>query len=155
MCNVMLFHYNLDLAAVHQKIRGNHVAAYQTANPEIILQQVKGLMDQKNYDHLKCIHVNECPNVFNKEASYEQYLEMYKYGNHKSVEQNLKKVKLTMNKDNCKDHVLTFPPFLAEFIQDLMLTAQGFVMLPGKNDHLRRVGTEGHFHSSSNRWFGR
>jgi hypothetical protein len=33
-----------------------------------------------------------CPNVFNEEASYEQYLEMYKYGNHKSVEQNLEKV---------------------------------------------------------------
>jgi hypothetical protein len=94
--------------------------------------------------------------VFNQEASYEQYLEMYKCGNHKSVEQNLEKVMLTMNKEDCKDHVLTFQAFLAEFIQDLMLTTQGFVMLPGKNDHpLRRVGTEGRFHSSSNRWFGR
>ena len=71
--------------------------------------------------------------MFNEEATYEQYLEMYKYGNHKSVEQNLDKVMLTMNKDDQKDHVLTFPAFLAEFIQDLMLTAQGFItMLQGK-----------------------
>jgi hypothetical protein len=50
--------------------------------------------------------------VFNEEASYEQYLEMYKYGNHKSVEQNLEKVMKTMNKEDRKDHVLTFPAFL-------------------------------------------
>jgi hypothetical protein len=70
--------------------------------------------------------------LFNEEATYEQYRDMRKYGNHKLVEQNLEKVMLTMNKEDCKDHVLTFPAFLAEFIQDLMLTARGFVMLPGK-----------------------
>jgi hypothetical protein len=126
----------LDLAAVHQKTRGNHVAAHRTKNPKIILQQVQGLMDRKNYDHLKRILVDGCPTVFRKEATYEQYWEMHQYGNHKSVEQNLEKVVLTMNKDDCKDHVLTFLAFLAEFIQDLMLMAQGFVMLPGKNDCL-------------------
>jgi hypothetical protein len=56
---------------------------------------------------------------------------MYKYGNHKSVGQNLDKVMLTMNKEDRKDHVLTFPAFLAEFIQDIMLTVQ---------NHGRRVG---------------
>jgi hypothetical protein len=119
MRTVMLFHYNLDLAAVHRKTGGNHVAAHRTANPEIILQQVKGLMDQNNYDHLKRILVEGCPNVFNEEATYEQYREMYQYGNHKSVEQNLEKVMLTMNKEDRKDHVLTFPTLLAKFIQDL------------------------------------
>jgi hypothetical protein len=39
MRTAMLFHYNLDLAAVHQKTGGNHVAAHWTANPEIILQK--------------------------------------------------------------------------------------------------------------------
>jgi hypothetical protein len=115
---------------------GNHIAAHQTVNPEIILQQVKGLMDQKNYDHLKCILINGCPNVFNEEASYEQYLEMHNYGNRKLVEQNLENVVKIMNKEDYKDHVLTFLAFLDEFIQDLMLTAQGFIMLLGKNDRL-------------------
>jgi hypothetical protein len=115
MHTMMLFHYNLDLAAVHRKTGGNHVAAHRTANLEIILQQVKGFMDQKNYDHLKRILINRCPNVFNEEAMYEQYLETHNYGNHKSVEQNLEKVMKTMNKEDCKDHVLTFPAFLDEF----------------------------------------
>jgi hypothetical protein len=76
----------LDLAAVHQKTGGNHVAAHWTANPTIILQQVQGLMDRKNYNHLKRILVDGCPNVFNEEATYDQYREMHQYGNHKSVE---------------------------------------------------------------------
>jgi hypothetical protein len=118
MWTTMLFHYNLDLAAVHGKTGGNHVAAHRTTNPEIILQQVEGLMDQKNYDHLKRILVDGCPNVFNKEASYEQYLK--KNGNHKSVEQNLEKVMKTMNKEDHKDHVLTFLPFLDEFNYDFI-----------------------------------
>jgi hypothetical protein len=134
MRTAMLFHYDLDLAAVHRKIGGNHVGAHR--NPEVILRQVEGLLDQKTYEHLRRIRCEGCPNVFNEEASYEQYLEIHKYGNHKSVEQNLDKVMLTMNKEDRKDHVLTFPAFLAEFIRDMMLTAQGLVMLPGKNDRL-------------------
>jgi hypothetical protein len=45
MRTAMLFHYDLDLAAVHRKIGGNHVGAHR--NPEIILHQVEGLLDQK------------------------------------------------------------------------------------------------------------
>jgi hypothetical protein len=100
MCTAMLFHYNLDLAA-----SGNHITAHWTANPKIIVQQVEGLLDQKSYDHLQGILICDgCPNVLNKEAMYKQYLEMYKYGNHKSVEQNLDKVMLIMNKEDRKDH---------------------------------------------------
>jgi hypothetical protein len=61
---------------------------------------------------------------------------MHKYGNHQSIDANLEKVMLTMNKEDRKDHVLTFPAFLAEFLPDLMLTAQGLVMILGKNDRL-------------------
>jgi hypothetical protein len=63
-------------------------------------------------------------------------MEMHKYGNHKTVKLHLEKVMETMNKEDRKDHVLTFPAWLAELIHDLMLTATGFVMIPGKNDRL-------------------
>jgi hypothetical protein len=56
-----------------------------------------GLLDRKNYDHLHRILCEGCPNVFNEEATYEQYLEMYKYGNHKSVGKDLDKVMLANN----------------------------------------------------------
>ena len=130
----MLFHYDLDLAAVHRRTGGNHVGAHR--NPEIILHQVKDLLDRRTFEHLRRILCDGCPSVFNEEASYEEYLEMYKYGNHKSVEMNLDKVMKTMNKEDRKDHVLTFPAWLTEFIPDLMLTATGFVMKQGKNDRL-------------------
>ena len=118
MCTAMLFHYNMDLAAVHQKIGGNHVGAHRPA--EVILEQVMGILSWEDFEHLRRILYDSCPHIFNQEATYEQYLEMHKYGNHQSIDANLEKVMLTMNKEDCKDHVLTFPAFLAEFLPDLI-----------------------------------
>jgi hypothetical protein len=42
----------------------------------------------------------------------------------------------TMNKEDRKDHVLTFPAWLAPFILHLMLSPNGFIIKPGKNDRL-------------------
>jgi hypothetical protein len=70
MRTAMLFHYDLDLAAVHRKIGGNHVGAHR--NPEIILCQVEGLLDWKTYKHLCCILCEGCPHVFNEEATHDQ-----------------------------------------------------------------------------------
>jgi hypothetical protein len=61
---------------------------------------------------------------------------MLEYGNHPSVTKNLAKVRKTMNKEDRKDHVLTFPAWLAPFVPHLMLTPNGFVMKPRKNDRL-------------------
>lgn len=49
---------------------------------------------------------------------------------------NLEKVMETMNREDRKDHVLTFPAWLAKWIPDLMTIAQGFIMKFGKNDRL-------------------
>jgi hypothetical protein len=130
----MLFHYDMDLAAVHRRIGGNHVGAHR--NPDLILRQVQGLVHRKTFEELRRILCDGCPGLFNEEATYEQYQEMHEYGNHKSVEMNLDKVMLAMNKEDRKDHVLTFPAWLAQFIPGLMNTPQGFVMIPGKNDRL-------------------
>jgi hypothetical protein len=118
----MLFHYDMDLAAVHRGIGGNHVGAHR--NPDLILRQIEGLVDRKTLEELRRILCDGCPGLFNEEATYEQYLEMHEYDNHKSVEMNLDKVMLTMNKEDRKDHVLTFPAWWAQLIQGLMNTSQ-------------------------------
>jgi hypothetical protein len=59
MCTTtMLFHYNLDLAAVHRKTG----AAHGSANPDIILQQVEGLMDKKlqPFKAHSCQRMSQC-----------------------------------------------------------------------------------------------
>jgi hypothetical protein len=130
----MLFHFNMDLAAVHRAIGGNHVGSHR--DPDVILPHLEGLLEPKVLSELRRIYSNGCPARFNDEGTAKEFAEQLAYGNHASLDGNLDKVMKTMNKEDRKDQVLTFPEWVAHFIQHLMLTAQGYVMLPGKNDRL-------------------
>jgi hypothetical protein len=90
----------------------------------------------KLLDELKRILLHGCPAKFNAEGTHLEFLEMLTYGSHPSVTKNLDKVMKTMNKEDRKDHVLTFPAWLARFIPHLMLSPNGFVTKEGKNDRL-------------------
>jgi len=59
----MLFHFNMDLAAVHRAIRGNHVGTHR--NADIILSRLDGLLYQKILDEIRRILENGCPATFN------------------------------------------------------------------------------------------
>ena len=118
----MLFHFDMDLAAVQRCIGGNHVGAHR--DHEALLSRVQHLLPPKLFHELRRVLNDGSPAKFNVEGTQQEFREMFAYGNHPTVEKNLDKVMKTMNKEDCKDHVLTFPAFLAEFIQDLMLMAQ-------------------------------
>jgi hypothetical protein len=130
----MLFHFDMDLAAVHRQIGGNHVGSHR--NADHILSQLDGLLDSNLLAEIRRILVNGCPARFNEEGTSQEFAEMLAYGNHPSLTKHIEKVMKTMNKEDKKDHVLTFPAWLARFIQHLMTTPQGYVMVPGKNDRL-------------------
>jgi hypothetical protein len=107
----MLFHYDLDLATVHRRIGGNHVGAHR--NPAKILARLRHLLEPKVLEELRRILVDGCPAKFNVEGTSQEFAEMLAYGNHPSLTKNLDKVMVTMNKEDKKDHVLTFPAWLA------------------------------------------
>jgi hypothetical protein len=130
----MLFHYDMDLAAVQCQIGGNHVSAHR--DPEAIIAQVWDLLEPKLLEDLHCILVDGCPAKFNVNGMHQEFRDMLAYGNHPSLSTNHEKVMKTMNKEDCKDHVLTFPAWLAQFIPHLMLSPNGFITKEGKNDRL-------------------
>jgi hypothetical protein len=130
----MLFHFNLDLAAVHRAIGGNHVGSHR--DPDVILPRLSGLLDDRMLSEIRRIYTDGCPCRFNDSGTAKEFAEALEYGNHPSLNDHLDKVMKTMNKEDRKDQVLTFPEWVAMFIQHLMTTAQGYVMLPGKNDRL-------------------
>ena len=130
----MLFHYDMDLAAVHRRIGGHHVGAHR--NHEELLERVKHLLPPKLLKELRRVLVDGCPAKFNAEGTHLEFQEMFAYGNHPTVSKNSEKVMKTMNKEDRKEHVLTFPAWLAPFIPHLMLTPNGFVIKHGKNDRL-------------------
>jgi hypothetical protein len=130
----LLFYYDMDLAAVHRHLGGNHVGAHR--NHDDLLARVEHLLPQKLFRELRRVLVHGSPAKFNVHGTHQEFEEMYAYGNHPTVSNNIPTVMKTMNKEDRKDHVLTFPAWLAPFIPHLMLTPNGFVMRPGKNDRL-------------------
>jgi hypothetical protein len=130
----MLFHFNMDLAAVQRTIGGNHVGAHRDVPS--ILANVRDLLDPKLFNDLKRVLVDGAPAKFNTEGTQQEFAEMHQYGNHPSLSSDLPKVMKTMNKEDRKDHVLTFPAWLAPFIPHLMVAPNGLVVKPGKNDRL-------------------
>lgn len=130
----MLFYYDMDLAAVQRHIGGHHVGAHR--NPEELLKRLQHLLPPKLLAELRRILIDGCPAKFNAEGTHLEFQEMFAYGNHPTVSKNREKVMKTMNKEDRKEHVLTFPAWLALFIPHLMLTPNGFVIKPGKNDRL-------------------
>jgi hypothetical protein len=117
----MLFHYNMDLAAVHRRIGGNHVGAHR--NPAAIEARLRPILEPKLLHELRIL-VDGCPAKFNAEGTHREFREMLEYGNHPSVTKNLDKVLKTMNKEDRKEHVLTYPAWVAQFIPHLMTTPQ-------------------------------
>ena len=134
MRTAMLFHYDMDLAAVQRRIGGNHVGAHRDHGA--LLRRVQHLLPPKLFDELRRVLNDGSPARFNVEGTQKEFREMLAYGNHPTVEKNLDKVMKTMNKEDRKDHVLTFPAWLAPFIPHLMLSPNGFVIKRGKNDRL-------------------
>jgi hypothetical protein len=79
----MLFHYNMDLAAVHWWIGGNHVGT--SRDHHALLHQVKDLVPPKVLWNLWHILLDGCPAKFNTEGSHREFLQMLAYGNHPSM----------------------------------------------------------------------
>jgi hypothetical protein len=130
----MLFHYNMDLAAVHRRTGGNHVGSHR--NVPAIITKVRDLLDPKLLSDLERILVDGCPAKFNVEGTNQEFHERRAYGNHPSIKKNMEKVMATMNKEDRKEHVLTLPAWLAPFIPHLMLSPNGLIIKFGKNDRL-------------------
>ena len=77
------------------------------------------------------------PASFNALGTTHKFQELYKYGNHKSIDMRLPQVMVMMNKEDRKEQVLTFPAWwLAPLIPYLMLTPQGLVVHHNKKDWL-------------------
>jgi hypothetical protein len=76
-------------------------------------------------DKIRRILEYGCPAKFNEEGTHQEFAEMLAYGNHPSLTKHVEKVMKTMNKEDRKDQVLTFPVWLAQFIQHLMTIPQG------------------------------
>jgi hypothetical protein len=94
----MLFHFNMDLAAVHRAIGGNRVSTH--LNSDVIISRLEGLLDQKILDEIRRILEDGCLAKFNEEGTHHESAEMLAYGNHPSLTKHVEKVMKMMNKED-------------------------------------------------------
>ena len=105
-------------------------------NTQAILQNLRGIVPRETLLHIKRILTVGSPAKFLGESSYKNFLEFWRYGNHKSISNNKIKIEKVMNKEDKHRYLLPLPCWLARFIPNLDLTPQGLIIKTGKNDHL-------------------
>jgi hypothetical protein len=128
----LLFHYNMDLAAVMHFLGGEHIASHR--DPDLILPQVEGLISSDVYNDLERIMWFGAPAKFNEHGTQQQFLKYRDYGNHKSLTSNPMAFQQAMNKEDKQNYILTFPAYLKDYIPDLWLTLNGLIQIPGKKN---------------------
>ena len=126
-------HYDLDIPVVIRFLKGNHTGEYRNTQDTI-----KALQDA-NYDDtiindVRCTLLTGCSNKMAAESTHQNFLKLFRYGNHTSIQQSLDKVMKTFNKEDRNQYLLPFPNWIARFIPNLHLTPQGLLSKTDKND---------------------
>ena len=82
----LLFHYDLDLVAVHRHL-GNHVGAHH--DHATLLARVKHLLPPKPFRDLRPVLLHGSPAKFNVHGTHQEFQDMHTYGNHPTVSMNV------------------------------------------------------------------
>jgi hypothetical protein len=129
-----LIHFNFDVAALVRFIGGNHVAAHRDADK--ILHHIRDIIDPELYADVEHALRLGAPHYINAEGSWLQFQKYWEHGNHKSVTKNVDLFHKAMNKEDRKDHIITFPRWVGPFIQHFMITPNGLISKEGKKDRI-------------------
>ena len=130
-----LLHYELDIPTLIRYLGGNYTANYRNTNRTIqISEDTK--CPPKVISDLKKIFTLGCPMKMIASSSRKNFLDFLRYGNHKSIYQNLDKTMSTMSKEDRNQHTIPLPCWLARFIKHLHVTPQGLLIKKDKNDRL-------------------
>jgi len=70
------------------------------------------------------------------ESTHQNFLKLFRYGNHTSIKQSLEKITKSLNKEDMNQYLLLFPNWIVRFIPNLYMTPQGLLSKTGKNDRL-------------------
>ena len=129
-----LIYYDMDMGSVIRYTSGNYLASHR--DKETILPRLKGIVPANVYADCERLLTSGAPAKLQGEMSYKNVEEYRQYGNHKSIDLNLVKVKTTMNKEERNCFVIPLYWWLTQFIINCKTTPQGYLIKPNKNDRL-------------------
>ena len=134
MATAALLHFNGSVADLVRWIGGPHVGAHRDHHRTFRLLEDAGAEPEVIRD-LKRIFLNGIPSLCNAEATEDNFLAFYRYGNHSTVGNEPEKTYTALVKDNRKGFTLLFDPRVVLLMLDCHVTPQGIVDLnsPYKN----------------------
>ena len=125
MITACFLHYNFDTASVIRYIGGAHTGEHR--DTEAILAELEGKIDPAVWQDLARVYRSGCPAYCNAEASDENFIAYYKYGNHKSAYQDEASTLKALVKDFKKSFCLCADERIIIFIPHAHLTPLGMV----------------------------
>ena len=105
-------HYNLDFGLCIRYLDGKYTT--KKHDVEGINGAMKGLVSDTDLDHIHIILDGECPAKFNWEEPAENKEVFIHRGNNPSVNKNVEIFQKTMNDEERKSHVLSFPRWMVK-----------------------------------------
>ena len=103
-----MLHYDLDVSTLIRFLGGNYTGEYRNVSKTINILR-KSNCDEKIITDLGKILMKGCPNKFVTHTSHKNLMRFFKYGNHKSIQENLKKTMKTMNKEDRNQFLIPLP----------------------------------------------
>ena len=124
------FHIPSVIRYLGQDYMGDHLPRSN------LLQKLKPLIAQELFINInRVLHQGSPAKLFGY-SSHAKFMEYKRYGNHASVNKDVQRTLVSLNKEERNPFALAFPNWLARFIPHLHLTPRGLVTIPGKKDRL-------------------
>ncbi|KAL7529165.1 hypothetical protein ACHAXR_005018 [Thalassiosira sp. AJA248-18] len=127
-------HYGLDFGLVVRYL--GHEYTGESRNLQLIKDECGPHIEPEDLAQIIRILTKGCPAELNYEMPYEMKMRMLRRGNQKSVLENDKEVRETMNKEEKHCHVVPFISFVVRFAYTGHHVSQGMVLKLGKDPRL-------------------
>jgi hypothetical protein len=137
MITACFIHYKFHTPSVVRFIGGVHVGAHR--DTAAILKELKGKINDQTHRDLEWLYTRGAPHICQATSSEENFLEFYKYGNHKSVYIEPGTTQKTLVKDFKKNYCLAADQRILPFVYDAHLTLLGMVYIGHKYKNPRPV----------------
>lgn len=124
--------YDLHMGSVMRYCGNNYINAH--IDIDKIKEKCRGIVDDKILNDLIRLFTIGTPAKMQGESTRQNFYDYYFYGNHGSVDKDMKKMLKTLLKEFQNQWGMTLPCWLARFIPNGHMTPEGLIQKPNKKD---------------------
>lgn len=125
-------YYDFHMGSVMRYMGNNYINAH--IDVEEVEKRCRGIVPDKVLDDLIRLFTFGSPAYINGESTRKNFYDYWKYGNHSTVEKDMKKMIKTLLKEFKNQWMIPLPCWVARFVPHGHITPEGLVQKPHKKD---------------------